>query len=189
EVDQRIADCVEAMPDAEVGRQLLLAFLGFPFYDLVTLPMLEQVTEELEGIKVDRISPSDATSLRQGGAEATLKGIQFATFGAFLSHAYRENDYLWGRLHASERLIDIVLSSAAPAVRLSPEEVAEFKRQAFLEILNAERPRLRRVTGLIDQLLAEVYARHPGEMSADEPVQDLPADTPAPAPSPAPSVP
>lgn len=183
EVDQRIADCVEAMPDAEVGRQLLLAFLGFPFYDLVTLPMLEQVTEELEGIKVDRISPSDATSLRQGGAEATLKGIQFATFGAFLSHAYRENDYLWGRLHASERLIDIVLSSAAPAVRLSPEEIAEFKRQAFLEILKVERPRLRRITGLIDQLLAEVYARHPGDTGEVEPAPDLPADTPAPAPS------
>lgn len=183
EVDQRIADCVAVMPDAEVARQLLLAFLGFPFFDLVTLPMLEQTTDELEGIKVDRISPSDATSLRAGGAEATLKGIQFATFGAFLSRAYRENDYLWGRLHAAERMIDIVLSSAAPAVHLLPQEIAEFKRQAFLEVLNAERPRLRRITGLIDQLLAEVYARHPGEMGDDEPVEDLPADTPAPAPS------
>lgn len=185
EVDRRMAECVIAMPDPEVGRQVLLAFLGFPFFDLVTLPMLDPGAEEMEGIKVDRLSPSDATSLRDGGPEATLKGVQFATFGAFLSRAYRENDYLWGRLHAAERLIDIVLSSAAPAVRLSPQDVARFKRDAFLEILNAERPRLRRVTGLIDQLLAEVYARPPEDAATGEPAPepDLPADTPAPAAS------
>ncbi|MCH8685988.1 patatin-like protein [Pedomonas mirosovicensis] len=184
EVDRRMSECVAAMPDAEVGRQVLLAFLGFPFFDLVTLPMLEHGTEELEGIKVDRLSPLDATSLRDGGAETTLKGIQFATFGAFLSRAYRENDYLWGRLHAAERMIDILLSSAAPAVHLPALEVARYKRQAFLEILQAERPRLRRVTGLIDQLLAEIYAQHPEDADAgEEPPSTLPADTPAPAPT------
>ena len=30
------------------------------------------------------------------------------SFGAFFSRAYRENDYLWGRLHGAERLIDII---------------------------------------------------------------------------------
>ncbi len=46
--------------------------------------------------------------------EATLKGIQFNSFGAFFSRAYRENDYLWGRLHGADRLIDIVLSTLPP---------------------------------------------------------------------------
>ena len=47
------------------------------------------------------------------GAEtqATLKGLQFNSFGAFFSRAYRENDYLWGRLHGADRLIDITLST------------------------------------------------------------------------------
>lgn len=160
-VDRLVAECLAAIPDAEIARQLLMAFVGFPFFDVVTLPMLEHGMEELEGIKVDRLSPSDATSLRSGGAEATLKGIEFATFGAFMSRAYRENDYLWGRLHSAERMIDILLSSAAPAVRLSPEEIARYKQRAFLEILKAERPRLRHVSRLVDQLLAEVYAQAP----------------------------
>jgi hypothetical protein len=32
---------------------------------------------------VDRISPDDAVAIRSGGAAATLKGIQFNSFGAF----------------------------------------------------------------------------------------------------------
>ena len=34
------------------------------------------------------------------------------SFAAFLSRSYRENDYLLGRLHAIDRLIDIVYDAA-----------------------------------------------------------------------------
>ena len=50
-------------------------------------------------------------SIREGGTHATLRGIEFYNFGAFFSRAYRENDYLWGRLHGAERLIDIIASA------------------------------------------------------------------------------
>src|SRR5207302_5911822 len=90
-------------------RRMLLAYLGFPFYDTVTLPLLrgEDLTE-FDPVKVDRISPDDAPSIRTGGAHDTLRGIEFYNFGAFFSRAYRENDYLWGRLHGAERMIDLV---------------------------------------------------------------------------------
>ena len=92
----------------------LLAYLGFPYFDTATLPLLQgEGLDEFDPIKVDRIAPDDATSIRSGGAEATLKGIQFGTFGAFFSRAYRENDYLWGRLHGAERMIDITVSNSA----------------------------------------------------------------------------
>ena len=89
-----------------------------------------------------------------GGAETTLKGVQFNSFGAFFSRAFRENDYLWGRLHAAERLIAIVASSAADA--LDDEEVASLRRRAFAAILDEEASRLGEVADLIPQLRSEV---------------------------------
>ncbi len=89
---------------AEERRILLRAYLGFPYYDIATLPLLQgEGLDEYDPIKVDRISPDDAVSIRKGGAAATLRGIEFNSFGAFFSRAYRENDYLWGRLHGAER--------------------------------------------------------------------------------------
>ncbi len=119
--DGKLADALVALPKAE-RRAILLTYLGFPFYDVATLPLLQsEGLDEFEVVKVDRISPDDCGSIRSGGAHATLKGIQFFNFGAFFSRAYRENDYLWGRLHGVERLIDIIVStpvrSAPPARR------------------------------------------------------------------------
>src|SRR3546814_11990842 len=80
-------------------------------------------------VKVDRIAPDDAATIRGGGAEATLKGIQFNSFGAFFSRTYRENDYLWGRLHGAERLIDILVSTLPQKLALPPDRVLAFKRR------------------------------------------------------------
>ena len=93
-------------------RKVLLTYLGFPFYDTATLPLLRgEGLTEFDPVKVDRISPDDARSIRSGGAQATLRGVEFYNFGAFFSRAYRENDYLWGRLHGAERMIDLVAST------------------------------------------------------------------------------
>ena len=43
-----------------------------------------------------------------------LQGVKLGNFGAFFRRADRENDYLWGRLHAADRLIDLVYD-ARPA--------------------------------------------------------------------------
>ena len=96
-------------------RPVHVAYIGFAFIDLLMFTMTHwEDVGELDEIRVDRISPEDADSIRGGGAEACLKGIRFGSFGAFFSRASRENDYLWGRLHAADRLIDIVCDAAGP---------------------------------------------------------------------------
>ena len=113
ETDEALSAALLTLPKAD-RRALILAYLGYPYYDIATLPLLQgEGLDEFDPIKVDRISPNDAVAIRKGGPHATLKGLQFNSFGAFFSRAYRENDYLWGRLHGADRLIDIV-NSAVP---------------------------------------------------------------------------
>ncbi|WP_341203666.1 patatin-like protein [uncultured Sphingomonas sp.] len=141
----------------EIKGPILLSYLGFPYFDVATLPLLQgEGLDEFDPIKVDRICPDDATGIRSGGAEATLKGIQLNSFGAFFSRAYRENDYLWGRLHGAERLIDIVLSALDPARTLKPGRTAAIKRALFLAILDEEEPKLTAVPGLFETLRREI---------------------------------
>ncbi|MBY8821184.1 patatin-like protein [Sphingomonas colocasiae] len=154
--DERIAEALAELPKDQ-RRPMLLAYLGFPYYDISTLPLLQgEGLDEFEPVKVDRISPDDAVAIREGGAEATLKGIQFNSFGAFFSRAYRENDYLWGRLHGADRLIDILLSSLPAGRTLQPGEAASLKRSAFLAILDEEESRLTAVPELFRTLRAEI---------------------------------
>ncbi|MDF7777180.1 patatin-like protein [Sphingomonas sp. AOB5] len=141
----------------ELRRPLLLAHLGFPFFDIATLPILQgEGVDEFDPIRVDRIAPDDACAIRSGGAEKSLKGIQFNSFGAFFSRAYRENDYLWGRLHGADRLVDIILSTLPPSNCLPQTRIAEIKKAAFHAILDEEEPRLKAVPGLFDELRAEI---------------------------------
>ncbi len=90
---------------------------------------------------VDRISPQDARALKGFEGISSLKGIGFAHFAAFLSRGYRENDYLLGRLHAIDRLIDIVCDSAG-AENTGKIDVTALKRRAFTVILDAEEKHL-----------------------------------------------
>jgi patatin-related protein len=154
--DELVAKGLAGLPKDD-RRVLLLAYLGYPFYDIATLPLLQgEGFDEFDPIKIDRISPSDATAIRTGGAGAMLKGIEFNSFGAFFSRAYRENDYLWGRLHGADRLIDIVSSSVAGDKALPAEDLAAIKRQAFHAILDEEEGRLPKVKALIAELRGEI---------------------------------
>lgn len=154
--EMMLAEALGGLPKRE-RRAMLLAYLGFPFTDIATLPLLQNdALEEHDPIKVDRISPEDCHAIRSGGAAATLKGIEFNNFGAFFSRAYRENDYLWGRLHGVERLLDIVISAMPIASRLSAETVAGYRRSAFLAVLDEEEDRLPLVADLIASLRTEI---------------------------------
>ncbi len=156
QADVEISRALDSLPKAE-RRTLILTYLGFPFYDIATLPLLQgEGLDEFDPVKVDRISPDDATALRSGGAAATLKGIQFNSFGAFFSRAYRENDYLWGRLHGADRLIEIVLSTLPEGAQLQPGAVARLKREAFRAILDEERPRLTYIESLFQEIEREI---------------------------------
>ncbi len=146
-----------AQANRDVRRPMLLAYLGFPYFDVATLPLLQgEGLDEFDPIKVDRIAPDDAIAIRAGGAQVSLKGIQFNSFGAFFSRTYRENDYLWGRLHGADRLIDIVVSTLPANMRMKPGRIAVIKRAAFVAILDEEEPKLRTIGPLITSLRAEI---------------------------------
>src|SRR5690606_39828905 len=153
EAEVLLSQALVAMPQP-LRQRVLLAYLGFPYYDIVTLPLARnEDLAEFEGIKIDRISPEDARSIRPGGTRATLRGTEFYNFGAFFSRTYRENDYLWGRLHGAERMVDLVCSTiegGEPKV-----DPAAFKRKIFLAILDEERERLRADPGLLERIRSE----------------------------------
>jgi patatin-related protein len=156
ETDLLLSAAMADLPKAE-RRAMLFAYLGFAFYDLTTLSFIGAEGDgEFDAVKVDRISPDDAKTIRAGGAEATLKGLRFNSFGAFFSRAYRENDYLWGRLHGADRLVDIVLSTLPPHKSLHAGEAADLKRRAFLAILEEEESRLTAAPDLIQKLRVEI---------------------------------
>ena len=151
------AEALERMPQ-NLRRRMLLTYLGFPFYDVATLALLRnEGLAEYDAIKVDRISPDDARSIREGGTKATLRGIEFYNFGAFFSRAYRENDYLWGRLHGAERMIHLICSTLDH--RLDDDTFFGFKRDAFLAILDEEEASGRVNQKLITTIRGEVEAR------------------------------
>ncbi len=121
-------------------RDVVAAYLGFAFFDVAILPLIaDGGLDELDEIRVDRISPDDCMALARAGGRQ-LKGALFNSFGAFFSRAYREHDYLWGRLHGAERMIDLVVSTLP-----TPPDAATLqgiRREAFRAIIDAERPHL-----------------------------------------------
>lgn len=156
--DRLLCDALLHLPD-DSRRTMLLGYIGYPLYDIATLPLLQgEGLDEFDPVKVDRISPEDCNAIRSGGAAATLKGIEFNNFGAFFSRAYRENDYLWGRLHGAERLIDIVLSSLPSGASVAEGDIRDFKRSAFEAILDQEATRLTSIKPLIGSLRSEINA-------------------------------
>jgi patatin-related protein len=157
EAERLLAEALSDMP-RNLKRRMLLTYLGFPFYDVATLPLLQsERLDEYNPVKVDRISPDDAVSIRSGGTSDTLRGTEFYNFGAFFSRSYRENDYLWGRLHGAERMIDLVASTVDNG--LDEATITSTKRAAFLAILDEESAAGRCAKDLIAKLSREVKDR------------------------------
>ena len=161
ESDTAMVTLLAGLP-RRLRRDVVAAYLGFAFFDTAILPLIaDGSVDELDEIKVDRVSPEDAMALSGIGGRQ-LKGALFQAFGAFFSRAYREHDYLWGRLHGAERMIDIVLSSLPRAARPSPETLAEIRREAFRAIIAAEKPHLKD----IDETFAALDAALAAEEAA-----------------------
>jgi len=137
--------------NAGARRDVLTNYLGFPFWDVLAFPVMTwREIGEFNEILVDRISPQDARAINKLG-QFPLRGVGFEHFAAFLSRAYRENDYLLGRLHALDRLIDLVCNAAGLDVD-AHAEFAALKERGLLQILAAEAPHLRESAALIAQL-------------------------------------
>jgi len=140
-------------------REVLINFLGFAFWDILTFSVTSwRDVGEFDEVRIDRISPADVRTLREVGAVGTLKGTGFAHFAAFLSRGYRENDYLLGRLHAADRLIDIVCDAAGLEQRSDGIDVAALKKRAFEVILDAEEKSLPASRELVAALRRSVAA-------------------------------
>ncbi|NQV80160.1 MAG: DUF3376 domain-containing protein, partial [Alphaproteobacteria bacterium] len=155
----RIDEVLSALPRSwkEVRADLLTAYVGFAYWDPLTFSSSNwREAEEYEEIRVHRISPEDADTIRKGGARATLKGIDFGHFGAFFSRKHRENDYLWGRLHAADRLVDLVLDAAAKQGAVLDDEATRIKKQLFEAILARETENLSTIPDVVSQIGNEV---------------------------------
>ena len=160
EIDASFVE-MAAMPlPLEIRTELVQAYIGFPFFDVLTLPLNKwQDLDDVDTVQVDRISPEDARAIREGGAPATLMGRDLGYFAAFFSRRARENDYLWGRLHAADRLVDIVASSAPLAIRSAGIDLTQLKARLFRSILKAEKPHLENVPELFADLEREIRIR------------------------------
>ncbi len=140
---------------ADLRLSLTSAYVGFAFYDLVTLPVLRRSDSvEVNEIRIDRISPTDPHALRPDGI--SLKGTTLSAFGAFFNRRWREHDYLWGRLNAADRLMGLVLSAARTEKTLQEAELKQLRRDLFLSILWEEMPHLLADPLLVPGLIAEV---------------------------------
>jgi patatin-related protein len=153
ELDELLATLSPDRWHSDARREVMINFLGFPFWDVLTFPVTStRNMGELNEILIDRISPQDARSLVGFDGAACLKGVGFGHFAAFLSRAYRENDYLLGRLHALDRLIDIVCDSAGIDPKRDGIDIVGLKRRGFEKILDVEAPHLPNSTALVARL-------------------------------------
>jgi patatin-related protein len=157
QVDEIFAELHRESWPEEIRSELMLAYLGFAFWDVITYAIIgTREMGEFNEIRVDRISANDVRMLGIGKAEQRLKGIALAHFGAFFSRKDRENDYLWGRLDAAERLIDILFDSARGEIKRQDIDLHPYKKRAFLAILDEESNHLKVSSALIQELKEQV---------------------------------
>lgn len=137
---------------AGLRRIILSGYIGWPYWDVIALPTMNALGLEsnaLEEVLVDRISPNDATTVCPEHGCASLEGEAAVGFGGFLSREARENDYLWGRIHGIDRLIDIVASTLDPKQRATMPDFTAIKKRAFLAVLKQETERLKSIPATI----------------------------------------
>lgn len=155
DLDALMASVDPAAWPPEAQQEVLVSYLGFPFWDVLIFSVeAANGAGEIQEILVDRISPQDVHTLKDFAGVQNLKGTGFGHFAAFLSRAYRENDYLLGRLHTVERLIDIVCDSAK--VDPASKEILRIKKSAFMRMLDAEEPHLTSSKDLLARLRSSV---------------------------------
>lgn len=139
DIDALLAATDPARWQPPARREVFVGYLGFPFWDVLTFPVMTgRESGEFNRILVDRLSPQDAHSLGRFSGPGSLKGAGFGHFAAFFSRAYRENDYLLGRLHALDRLVDLVCDSARTASGAKAPDPLVWKIRGFTRILDAE---------------------------------------------------
>jgi hypothetical protein len=148
---------------AKIRRDLLVRYLLFPIWDALLYP-LQAYTDvgERDAVRVVRMSPVDSTLLARPGGGPKVMGAGLGHAYAFFSREARENDYLWGRLDAAERVVRLLLTSTTPEDELVlGSEHPEYRsrcKTAFLAILDEEEPHLPTIGGIVGAIRAQVEA-------------------------------
>ncbi len=151
----------------QASRAALLArYVGFPVWDSLIFPVVSLAKlPQLTPITVQRFSPLDATCLKAVDSQGVLKadpsakldGVSISHFGAFFDKAWRENDYLWGRLDGAELAFRLLSRQSG-----SEADLTGYLRSALTAILAAEKQDLTLVAKISDALAAQVAAIKPG---------------------------
>jgi patatin-related protein len=102
----------------EIVADLQARFEYFDQWDMALYPVRDAMgVGEYDIVGIGRMSPRDAWLLApkeesevRSFYEHKLQGTAFGHFGAFLEAGWRQNDYLWGRLDAAERLVRLVIN-------------------------------------------------------------------------------
>jgi len=150
--DDFLAMTLSSLQNEDLKLTMFRAYVGYAFYDILTQPMTAHADLlEVDEIRVDRISPVDCGHLHEND-KAPLMGTGLFNFGAFFSRKARENDYLWGRIHASNRLVDFVLNSAGSENVPDDFDSDRFKCRLINSILDNEERYTRYSADLIERL-------------------------------------
>jgi len=158
--DEFLAMTLSSITDQELKLTLFRAYVGYAFYDILTHPMTAHTDLlEVDEIRVDRISPIDCGHLHKD--KAPLRGTELFNFGAFFSRSARENDYLWGRIHASNRLVDFLIDAAGKNSLPDDFDMDAFKCKLINKILDSEESHMEQSAELIKELRAKFAHNKP----------------------------
>ncbi len=138
EIDEACYALSSMLDDADARRAFIADYVGFSIYDVLLYKpgSPDSGPDPLTPIRVERISPEDATVLAQ--AFDGLRCRELMGFLGFFNREHREHDYLWGRLNGAERIVDILVSSSGEDIG----DVSTLRHALFRAILEQERPKL-----------------------------------------------
>ena len=128
-----------------------------PVISLARLP-------QLAPISVQRFSPLDATCLAavdgngqpKANPRAKLDGTAIRHFGAFFEKAWRENDYLWGRLDGAELVMRLLSRQSGRRQSGAATDLTAPLRSALTAILATEQAGLTQIGPVCQALAAQV---------------------------------
>ncbi|HEY5854170.1 MAG TPA: patatin-like protein [Aldersonia sp.] len=151
---------------AEQRHDLLSRYIGFPLWDGIIFPTIALAElPQFSPIPVTQFSPLAAEAIRPTDPKrGKLEGVGLHHFKAFLKPAWRENDYLWGRLDGVELILRMLGETEGRPV---PDGAEESRARAIREagsqlapglraVLASERTDLKDVGGLLQHVDREI---------------------------------
>lgn len=154
--DEALSKAISRIQNKDIQIALFRSYVGFAFYDVLTLPMTaKNDLLELDEIRVDRISPLDFTDAKGEVRGNTLMGTQLFNFGAFFSREARENDYIWGRVHTANRLVDFVIDAAGPDAVVGKVDIHALRKKLVASIIETEAKHMEHSADLLERLKTE----------------------------------